>query len=277
LVTSSTGAFGGSSGGDTSQSRREVSTEMGWTRDYIELTDISLTNRLAPKEREMTALVYERSRQESELRQRRMRRRPISPSDDVAVDSEGHGCPCSRDDSIVVKSKSAFSTELKADEVEGQCLRGVSTDSDSREMFEAVARASLRTKFDHVGIDPHASLDRALTINRGMANSPPPPNLTLAGGLPSHGVSGFVRPHVQDQTIDHPLIARAPSPILFPSSEHNGGHSGTDLQPSPNIHMLQLHDVVELSGVSLERCPPASLDLDVSAEGADIEVSIGQG
>ena len=62
LVRSSTGAFGGSRGGDTSQSRRE---------------DV-----------ELAALADEKGRQETELRQRRLRRRTLSssPLDDMIVD-----------------------------------------------------------------------------------------------------------------------------------------------------------------------------------------------
>lgn len=141
------------------------------------------------KEREMSALFDERSRQEFELRQRRLRRRPISPSDEVVADAEGsHGNAnaCPRDDTIAVKSEGVFSMDKKVDDVQCNRSMGAGTDSSSRVMLEAAARASLRTKFDHVGIDQLSSSDRdarAIAINRGMTNSPPPPSLTMSGGV----------------------------------------------------------------------------------------------
>lgn len=178
-------------------------------------------------------------------------------------------------------------------------LHGTSGDSaSSRELLEAAARASLRTKFDHVGIDPHSSPDRdvrSMTESRGMTNSPPPPSLVLSAAptnitctLQGHGgVSSFVRQHVSDPGSDHHSIARVPSPILFPPSNDSTMHGSTSLQPTAGMHMLQLHHAVALAGVSLGRSPPSSLELmpiedgsgvagrqhGGSTEGADLEVN----
>lgn len=232
----------------------------------------------------MAALAREKIRQESELRQRHARRRPMSPSDEVTVDSEGNPRSSgnfARDDSKDASLRSVFSAEGKIDGAANDGLRGRGSGCSSREMLEAAARASLRTKFDHVGggMDPHLSQDRdvrAIAENRGLTNSPPPPTLGLPG-LPNHSVSGFVRQHVTDQNGDHHSIVRAPSPILFPPAEATAGiHPGAGIQSSPNMHMLQLHHAVALAGVNLGRSPPASLDLmDGNAEGADIDVSHG--
>ena len=223
-----------------------------------------------PKERELAALADEKGRQESELRQRRLRRRQSSPTDEVmgdvahdgSVRSQGvHG----RDDSI--DDRKAASPEKKSDsfDVGGRGSPSKSNGSDrdprrhsdpsSQELLEAAARASLRTKFDHVGIDPHSSAAaaerdvRAIAENRGMTNSPPPPSLAIAAAsnmaLPGHGVAGFVRQHLPEQTADHQSLARVPSPILFSPGNDSPIHAGT------NMHMLQLHHAAALAGVSM--------------------------
>lgn len=250
----------------------------------------------------MAALADERGRQESELRQRRMRRRPVSPSDDAAFDnntdmmqrSNGH----LKDDPNASKFKGSASNDGKSGGDDGDAFSSSARAAHgSREMLEAAARASLRTKFDHVGIDPHSSPDRdvrSIAENRGMTNSPPPPSLALSAApsnisLQSHGgVSGFVRQHVSDQSGDHHSLPRVPSPILFPPSNEATMHSATSLQPGTNMHMLQLHHAVALAGVSLGRVPRSSLELmgmedgagvtsrqhGGSADGADLDVSV---
>lgn len=253
------------------------------------------------KERELAALADERGRQESELRQRHMRRRTASPSDDLVMDNNtdmmqrcnGH----LKDDPNLSSHKGNATNDGR----NGGDYGGVYSSSGhgaqgSREMLEAAARASLRTKFDHVGIDPHLSPDRdvrSIAENRGMTNSPPPPSLVLSAApsnisLQSHGgVSGFVRQHATDQNGDHHSIARVSSPILFPPSNEASIHSAANLQPGGNMHMLQLHHAVALAGVSLGRGPPSSLELVAledgggvtsrqhggNGEGADLDVS----
>ena len=224
----------------------------------------------------MSALLDERSRQESELRPRRMRRRPMSPSGHFALDLT----PFSRDDMIGIKSTSAFSEERQQAEVDGYLLQRAIVDSDSQEMRQSVARASLRSKFDHVCIDPHSSIDRdarAVAIHRGLTNSPPPPGLTLPGGLPSHSVSGFVRQHIQEKPDNHFLTVRSPSPLVFVSSDVTATHSIGNTQSSQSVNLLHIHHAVGLSSVSLGQRQPASVDaLDGNPEVPDIEVSIGK-
>jgi hypothetical protein len=115
--------------------------------------------------------------------------------------------------------------------------------TSARELLEAAARASLRAKFDHVGIDPHANADRdirAIADNRGLTNSPPPPSLALSAA-PSN-------------------LARVPSPILFPPGSGSGGE--THLAPTAsNMQMLQLHHSMTMAGVPLNRTNASPLDL----------------
>ena len=152
-----------------------------------------------------------------------------------------------------------------------------SGDATSRELLEAAARASLRTKFDHVGIDPH-SPDRdvrSIVESRGMTNSPPPPSLVLSAApsnvsLPNHGgVAGFVRQHVSGPTTDHHSLSRIRSPALFPPTDDAAIRASTNLQSATNMQMLQLHHAVALAG-ALGRGPPPSLEL----MGMDYEASM---
>lgn len=243
LVKSSTEAFGGSRGGDTSQTRRE--------------------------EQEMAALANEKGRQESELRQRRLRRRMSSPSDDVTGDTSnsdggarpawGYGKDEMKDQKKSPREKPNDGQDHRSPRQRSKNDHG-SSDEASKEILDA-AKASLRSKFDHVGIDPH-SPDRdvrAIAESRSMTNSPPPPSLAMSAApsniaLQGHsGVSGFVRQHLPEQTGDHQHLARVPSPILFSSGDGSGMHATT------NMHMLQLHHAVALAGVQLGRS--TSLDL----------------
>jgi len=263
LVNSSTNAFGGSTGGDTLQRRRQ--------------------------ERELAALADEKRRQESKLRQCRLRKRNSSPIDDLVVegindpffptrssehamekdtttrDSENISGSFSEkkhsEDEAMVANESSASPEQKRS-------GGVSSGSASREMLEALARASLRTKFDNVGIDPlplniNERDNLTMAENRRMTNSPPPPNLNIAASgpnipLPNHvrSINGYVRQHLSEQhDTDHNAVARTNSPVIFSSSD------GTNLETATNLHMLQLHHAVSLSGVSLNRPNSSTLEL----------------
>jgi hypothetical protein len=171
---------------------------------------------------------------------------------------------------------------------------GDGTESSSREMLEAAAR-SLRTKFDHVGIDPHSSAVanrdvRSIAENRGMTNSPPPPSLAMSAAaassiaLPGHGgVGNYVRQHLPEQNADH-SIARVPSPILFSESSSIG-----PLHAPPNMQLLHMHHghAAALGGVSMSSTPfdvvtieaggggpshPHATSLAGANEGADLEV-----
>ena len=133
-------------------------------------------------------------------------------SDDVPLDSGGdassrhHGSP-SRDE--------VHSTDVKTNDQSPEKQPGNDAES-SREMLEAAAR-SLRTKFDHVGIDPHSSAVanrdvRSIAENRGMTNSPPPPSLAMSAAaasnipLPGHTTVGsFVRQHLPEQNTEFGL------------------------------------------------------------------------
>jgi hypothetical protein len=122
-------------------------------------------------------------------------------------------------------------------------------DARSREALEAAARAQLRTKFDHVGIDSHlAAVNNrdalAIAESRGMKNSPPPPNIMAVGAPLPPGHGGLLRSHNAHGDHEHhhsPVPVRVPSPILF-------GH-GSDGLVNPNLQLLQLHHAAALAGV----------------------------
>jgi hypothetical protein len=240
-------SFGGSAGGDTAQSRRE--------------------------ELEMAALADEKGRQESELRQRHLRRRTSSPTDDMVTDSMNEwgtklaGGAMAKDETFVNDRKKSPTREKRTygydNNTQRRSPKAGALEESSSQMLEAAARASLRTRFDHVGMDPHSAPDRdvrSIAENRGMTNSPPPPSPALSAApsniaLQSHtGVTGFARRHLPEQNGDHNL-ARVPSPILFSPGNESPMHATT------NMHMLQHHHAVALAGVGRGTSSP----LDVMA------------
>jgi hypothetical protein len=204
----------------------------------------------------------------------------LSPSDETATDSSTEGGARSagifpKDDVDMNDYKKSPSREIKAESFDQNTQRmspkggKLSSNESSRELLEATARASLRTKFDHVEIDPHSSLDRdvrSIAENRGMTSSPPPPSLAMSVApsniaLQGHTLAtGFVRQHLPEQNSEH-HIARVPSPILFSPGSESSVHATT------NMHMLHLHHAVALAGVSLSRGAPSPLDL-MSIDGA---------
>ncbi|CAJ1952408.1 unnamed protein product [Cylindrotheca closterium] len=256
LVRSSSEAFGGSTGGDTSQSRRE--------------------------EREMAALADEKGRQDFALRHRRLKLGVPSPTNDNNTDSMQDGVAkggMPKDESgLNENGKRTMSKDKKlpayyglSEAAQGKKADKVTFEDATREQLEAAARASLRNKFDHVGIDPHHhSQDRdvlAMSESRRMTNSPPPPSLAMPPapasiGLPGHPGSpgGFSRQHHHhgDQAGDNHL-ARVPSPILFSPGNETSLHAAA--AAPTNMHMLQIQHAVGLSGVSLARGTPSSLEL----------------
>jgi len=265
LVNSSTNAFGGSTGGDTLQRRRQ--------------------------ERELAALADEKRRQESKLRQCRLLKRNSPPIDDLVLEEINESfspTTCRSSDHAVKKDTTTrdsdntpglFSEKEHSEDeaiVANESLAspeqkrsgGVSSGSASREMLEALARASLRTKFDNVGIDPLPSNinerdNLTMAENRRMTNSPPPPNLNITASgpnipLPNHArsINGYVRQNLSEQQdTDHNAVARTNSPVIVSSS------NGTNLETATNLHMLQLHHAVSLSGVSLNRPNSSTLEL----------------
>ena len=288
LITSSTNDFGGIFGGDTSQSRRE--------------------------NREMAALAEEQERLMSELRHRGLRRRPSSSASNDPADSPGSGTGGTRVAETGDDSKKNENSDGKAGDDMGASGRDGtlghgSSDAHSREMLEAAARASLRTKFDHVGIDPHSSavVNRdvlAIAENRGMTNSPPPPNLSMAAaastglGLPGH--TGLLR-HGHDQEHHTPGLGRT-SPILFspgssetsasaskagsppmgPMRHHHSGNAATASSASGNVPLLHMHHAASLAGVSPfelaslhhspERGSPSPLITSAPAPTRDVDI-----
>lgn len=199
-----------------------------------------------PQERELTALANERDRQQIELRSRSHKRRAVSPSNEVRMDNTS-----------ALKGSHSDDAENDNNTPQGK-IRGSSLEDSkedhwtSRETLEAAARASLRTKFDHVGIDPHSAVERdvrCIAENRSLTNSPPPPSLTLSAAatnmsLQSHGaVPGFVRQHLADQVSpEHHTLARIPSPILFAPSD------GAPPNIHANMQILQLHNPPSVPG-----------------------------
>eukprot|EP00529_Nitzschia_sp_RCC80_P003993 CAMPEP_0113450628 /NCGR_PEP_ID=MMETSP0014_2-20120614/5924_1 /TAXON_ID=2857 /ORGANISM="Nitzschia sp." /LENGTH=962 /DNA_ID=CAMNT_0000341965 /DNA_START=215 /DNA_END=3103 /DNA_ORIENTATION=+ /assembly_acc=CAM_ASM_000159 len=235
LVRLSTEAFGGSTGGATSQSRKE--------------------------EQELAALDIAKELEESRLRQRRLKKRTSSPSDEMVLDGSGTNrkMPATFNlkkadqnvsDSIGEKTgmnkMDARSSENQQSRPHDRDSSDDAVDASSRELVEAAkeaAKASLRTKFDHIGNDPHSNVDRdvrAIAANRGLTNSPPPPSLAMSAA-PSN-------------------LARVPSPILFNSGSPTG--SEKHLAPTTtNMQMLQLHHSMTMAGVPLNRANAAPLDL----------------
>lgn len=248
-MTSSTGAFGGSTGGYTSQNRKE--------------------------EQELAALANEKVRQETKLRQKRLRKRASSPIEETIQESlanrESSAESLKKQDTTMSDSDQKVAhLELTGEAGEtvasGETLKpspsfpessksceGNTHGLSSRELLEATARASLRTKFDHVGIDPHSSDRDARTIaeNRRLTNSPPPPNLALSAAPPH--------------------LARVSSPILFPPGNGNETHL---VPTASNMQMLQLHHSMAMAGVSLNRTNASPLDL-MRINGGTIASGVG--
>jgi PPP4R2 len=241
LVTLPTTAFGGSTGGDTSQSRRE--------------------------ETELAALADEMGRVQTEFRQnqRRLRKKAESPlSDDAGISyaTKGHGMH-----DVLSRRNSGSGMKLSSNAGGGglgsednHTGDGTASEDDSREMLEAAARASLRTKFDHVGIDPHSSAAvnnreaRSIAENRGMTNSPPPPSLSIAGspGMSLPGAhSGLLRQHSHGSPSSptSPKV-RAPSPILFNNSGESSSPPMAPLRNPVNLHLYQMQHSASVGGMS---------------------------
>jgi hypothetical protein len=259
LVTSSIDAFGGSRGGETYQTRREV----GGTKYFLFCRlNKYRSNFLCLQERELAALADETERQESEQRNRRLRRRMSSSS---VEDSPGND-PHSKDG---VDGTKGIDNSMKSD------------NDEQRELLEAAAKAQLRHKFDHIGGEHHhgagASLGlsesqeiRGMGGNRGMTTSPPPPSLLNSPNLAA--VASFVR-HLTEQhqhalpggdgvaiSADgvhslHPLVARAPSPILFSSGGDSGLNNHAALHSSHGLHLLQMHHSAAMAGLVTGNSP----------------------
>jgi hypothetical protein len=138
LVTSSTNAYGGTKGGDTTQSQRE--------------------------EWELAALADEKGRLHMEMRRRLLQRQGSSMSDSaVELDVSDSGLvdlPLGASKakgaikpSSPVKARKNGEHQAHSSSDDEYASRHSHDDAQSREALEAAARAQLRTKFDHVGLD----------------------------------------------------------------------------------------------------------------------------
>lgn len=235
LVSSPITAFGGSRGGVNAQTRRE--------------------------EMELAALADERYRLELEFRQMRKRRSSLVASGlgDQGLGTVDMGNPTGSyrgpvsDAPMTLEMMGHGKADDAANGVDGmdaevtKATSANATDDERREQLEAAARASLRNKFDHVGIDPHhlhhgAVINanvKAIADSRSLTNSPPPPSLTTAPNLSG----GLLRsPHAHGEHSTSPVRSR--SPILF-----NDLASSTS-SPSANMHLLQIHHAAAVAGVS---------------------------
>ena len=249
LVSSTSTAFGGSRGGVTSQSRIE--------------------------EQELAALADERDRIQSEFRLLRKRRSSLASDSgssqgeqgishvevksnyevnkmDTDLTSKASSNNIQHEQGTHVKNNEEVISEQDnlADSEVAKATVGPA-DAERREL-EAAARASLRSKFDHVGIDPHHHHGAALNANsksvddrRGMTSSPPPPTLTSAPNL-SGGV--LRSPHATHGDPSSPVQAH--SPILFNESTSPGMSPHTMSNTNPNMHLLQMHHAAAVAGVS---------------------------
>lgn len=196
----------------------------------------------------MLALAHERDRQQIAAKNRCQKHRTSSDdkgstelADDNAMNSSNVGVE-SRPDYSSQQSK-----KIKRDfQEEGSEMNFASKAA----MIEAAARASLRTKFDHVGIDPHSSIKasvRGMAENRTRTNSPPPPSLT---GIPIQNhvsVPSFVK-HLAEANAEKHQINRIPSPILFASSTNELAQAHKSIEVTNlNGSQLQSSSLVDLS------------------------------
>ncbi len=262
LVNSSIDSFGGSTGGDTSQRRRE--------------------------ERELAALADEKGRQETKLRERRIALRK-APVDELVTEDPIDEFPVSRSNDTTNDTnweidKAGLFAGKSAKEIIGRNLQSMplaqkismSASADpntSREMLEALTRASLRSRFDPVTENDsqhtlqNATTERDITDHRKMTTSPPPSSLPMNSGSTSApnvavanpvDANGHGRNHVSSE---HP--------------QHNEEHDmvGRYLEATAtNMNLLQYHHAVALAGgVTLNRSNnPSSLDNYMSFDASTI-------
>jgi len=222
-------------------------------------------------------------RQDLELRNKRLRRRLSSSSDDDNAQQK-NSSSTGRSSDDVGANKSAGSEDRKDQNYEAhkgqtgdQAKRSNGSEMSSKEILEAAARAQLRSKFDHVGIDPHSSsaVDRGVPgiPNRGMTSSPPPPGLANGAALSPHGaVSGFAR-HVGEHSpgsgesssdsVPHPSTVQQNPMPFFSAANENATHIPA-MHANQGIQMLQMHHAEALLGAPANNPP---LDLVVGPDG----------
>jgi hypothetical protein len=217
-------------------------------------------------------LVEERERQEHEQRARRIRRRMSSSSVEDSTGIDWHAKDGGDEKKVGFQN-------VKAE------------NDDKRELLEAAAKAQLRHKFDHIGGDHHHGVGTALGSpdaqdyviggNRSMTTSPPPPSSSNAPNLtiPTHAaMASFVRHMTEHQHhsipggdvaggngdgnhIQHSLLARPSSPILFVPGSETSLTNPVGLHPNHGMNLLQLHQAVNYVGITLGN-PPLDLVID---------------
>lgn len=251
LVSSSTTAFGGSRGGETSQSRME--------------------------EQELSALACERDRIQAEFREARRRRDSLtsdaSSSMGITCGVEGEQMVESSDKVILVDTKNQLLNEevCLCDSLDAGIKQVAKTQSlstidpnniSSRREAETAARASLRNRFDSVGIDPYQQLGGLTQANVKTPSDSRVSSTNSTSLLPSlistQDLSHGVLRSPSFSTADSTSLTRPPSPSLPKDIDLNpttlqsqppNAHNGT-LNANPNVHLLQMHHAAAVAGVS---------------------------
>jgi hypothetical protein len=240
LITSSANSFGINVREDTTQSQYE--------------------------ERENVALSKERTRVRSEFRQRHRKSRRkqsasrIGRNDTLQINGK---LKVNQD---VTTSKSSLRTndnipDADADDDDDDDILQDQEFTSNEMQLDAAARATLRSKFDHVGIDPHSqaaiynSRDvLALIESRRLTNSSPPPPLSshTAAGLhlhrSKHGSPTSLSPSKSppssspdsNKSMSSPRI---PSPLLFQNNNYNVSllHNENSSRLSPPLAPILSH------------------------------------
>ncbi|GAX23296.1 hypothetical protein FisN_21Hh018 [Fistulifera solaris] len=231
LVTASADAFGGMDGGDTAQTRKEA--------------------------QERAALEDEKSRFHSHYLRRQHHQQlqqqspsppssPLSPTTTKTamqryspeVTSPEHAASGSPDRTTTILYHSPSSPSPTSPPPPES-----SAEDAARELLEAAARASLRTKFDHVGLVDQGNHKRDVAArmmmsesSRGLTNSPPPPSVSsmaVAAHLTGHG-SSLLRTQQHHHHEPSTELGRAlactsptngatptsPSSLIFPEGMH---------------------------------------------------------
>lgn len=195
-----------------------------------------------------------RGRQEVDNRNKRLRRRLSSSSDDEKSPQDVNSSKQEHSVDDTWGRKQADDTlDQNGDANESHMRQHEgSEEMISREMIETAARASLRSKFDHVGIDPHSP---GAVVR---SSSPPLPSLSLvsAASAMAHGPSSVKG---DPDSLSH-RIGQNPFPFFSSQNE-----SGTPIQPlhtSQSIELLQLHHAAALGVVPISSSP---LDFVINA------------
>jgi hypothetical protein len=211
------------------------------------------------QETEQAAVSDKRGRQEGDRRNKRLRRRLSSSSDDEKSSQHANSSKEGRSgDDATGRKQADDSAEQKGETRESHMGQHEgSEEMSSREIMEAAARASLRSKFDHVGVDPHSP---GAVVR---STSPPPPSLLLcsASSAMAHG-AGFVR-GVSGQGESDSLSHHNGQNIMpFFSAQNESGTPIQSLHANHSIHLLQMHHAAALVGIPMSS---STLDFVINA------------